>query len=413
MSFSKINFIAILVYLIPLAILTGSFLPDLMVSLVSLLFLIFFLKKNFLYNNKNYLILFGVFYFYLVFTSFISEYRVFSLESSIPYLRFIIFALAVSFLIENKNNFLKDFFYIFLLTFIVAILSGYLQYFFGFSLIGIVPTDPNRLTLPFNDKMYLGGYIARLLPLLLGLMIYLYGTNKKNYLLLSIISFLSIILIFLSGERTAFALITLFFFYFFLFSSKVRYLKLLGIIIILFSVVIIFIISSFDLEIKKRQFNHTISQITLINESTNLKFFSTTHDQYFQKSIKIFKSNYFFGIGPNGFREECKKYPIEHDIACSTHPHNNYIQIAAETGIFGLTFLLFLLLYLASKFIHHLISLIRNKEPLLSNYQICLYGCFLLSLWPIIPTQNFFNGWINIIYFLPVGFYLNSIKKVQ
>ena len=47
----------------------------------------------------------------------------------------------------------------------------------------------------------------------------------------------------------------------------------------------------------------------------------------------------------------------------------------------------------------------------LSDYQICLIGCFFLSLFPFLPTQDFFNNWINVIFFLPVGFFLQSVYK--
>ena len=45
-----------------------------------------------------------------------------------------------------------------------------------------------------------------------------------------------------------------------------------------------------------------------------------------------------------------------------------------------------------------LLQILRAKEKILSDFEICLLACFLTSLWPIMPTQNFFNNWINIIY---------------
>ena len=43
--------------------------------------------------------------------------------------------------------------------------------------------------------------------------------------------------------------------------------------------------------------------------------------------------------------------------------------------------------------------------------KICLFIAMFLTLWPLIPTANFFNNWINIIYFLPIGFYLFKDSK--
>ena len=53
--------------------------------------------------------------------------------------------------------------------------------------------------------------------------------------------------------------------------------------------------------------------------------------------------------------------------------------------------------------------MIRKEKSTLSDYQICLLVCIFLSLWPIIPSQNFFNNWINIIYYLPIGFLLHTV----
>ena len=60
-------------------------------------------------------------------------------------------------------------------------------------------------------------------------------------------------------------------------------------------------------------------------------------------SLKMFKQNIFTGVGPKMYRYECKneEYFIqlsnETDFQgyCSTHPHNIYAQLFAETGILG------------------------------------------------------------------------------
>ena len=410
MKFSKLDVSATLVYLLPLAILTGSFVPDLLLCIVVILFLFFFFKKKNFYLYKNFLIFFTLYYFYLIFSSLFSEYQILSIKSSLPYVRFIIFTLAVHYLIDNKKNFLKNFFYCLYATFIIVIISGYFQYFTSYNLAGIVQTEPNRLTLAFNEKSYLGGYISRLLPLLIGLMFYSLKPNKLNYIISFITITLSILLVFISGERTALGLIILFIIFIFLFISNLKWLKKTIIISTAFLVLIIVSLISYDNGIKERQFDHTITQLRLFEKDSRIKIYSIEHEVHMINAFDMFKKNIVFGIGPNTFREECKNYPPVEDILCSTHPHNNYIQLAAETGLIGIIFLLVLLFYLLSEMIKHIISLLRYKTPYLDNYQVCLMGCLFLSLWPAFPTLNLFNGWINIIYFLPVGFYLHSNK---
>ena len=103
-----------------------------------------------------------------------------------------------------------------------------------------------------------------------------------------------------------------------------------------------------------------------------------------------------------------EKYNVNED-SCSTHPHNTYIQILAEMGIIGFSVFLMIPIYLVSKIITHIYQYFRNGIRLLSDYQICLIGCFLLTLWPLAPTLSFFNNWISVVYYLPIGFFLSTI----
>ena len=135
----------------------------------------------------------------------------------------------------------------------------------------------------------------------------------------------------------------------------------------------------------------------------------------------MFKSNPIFGLGVNNYRNYCSAKEYEYISrystesytysACSTHPHNNYLQLLAETGIVGILFILILILYFTKSISMQIYFKIRKKVDLYvyDDYQISLVACFLITLWPIVPTMNFFNNWINIFYFLPVGFYLHSI----
>ena len=51
-----------------------------------------------------------------------------------------------------------------------------------------------------------------------------------------------------------------------------------------------------------------------------------------------------------------------------------------------------------------------KKRSNYTNYQICLLLGFVITLLPISPNGNFFNNWLSMVMFLPVGFYIHSIK---
>ena len=125
----------------------------------------------------------------------------------------------------------------------------------------------------------------------------------------------------------------------------------------------------------------------------------------------MFKDNILTGIGPRMFRYTCglEKYNIWE--GCSTHPHNTYVQLLSETGIFGFIFVLLIFLYLFFYIIKHWVMKIYKKKFIFSDFQLCLLSAVLISIWPFVPNGGFFNNWLNIIYFFPVGFYLGTVYE--
>ena len=130
----SVNIISLIIILIPIALVTGPFFPDLFATLVGIYFLFISIKKKLwnYYNNK-FVYFFVFFYFYILVRSILSIEPFISLESSLFYFRFLFFSLGVWFIIEKNKYFLKHFFLFFIIAFSVIIFDGYVQYFTGYN----------------------------------------------------------------------------------------------------------------------------------------------------------------------------------------------------------------------------------------------------------------------------------------
>ena len=119
----------------------------------------------------------------------------------------------------------------------------------------------------------------------------------------------------------------------------------------------------------------------------------------------MFKDRPILGHGPKSFREQCSKPDYYSERSCSTHPHNTYIQLLAETGILGfiLPFYVFLFtLFKLSKFCFNSVFHRANIE----KYKVFALLAIFINLFIFAPTGSFFSNWINVIYYLPISLYL-------
>jgi len=416
---SIIELCSILVCLIPLALLTGPFIPDLFISFISIVFIIFSFKENLWkqYYKNYFFFVFSVFFLYLLVSSLVSNNTFSSLEASVFYFRFGIFSLAVWFFIDQNKLLIRKFSIFLLITFLVALSDGLYQIFNDTNIFGFTNVSANRMTLLLNDKQILGGYLSRLFPLLFGTLIYSFNLNIKKIISLMLLLIITDVVIYISGERTAIGLLLLETVLIIILISK---FKMLRIISLFLSIGIIAIITFFNSEVRERNINKTIEQLNfnVANNEINGKYekrfnlFSPQHESHIITSYNMFKKNKVFGIGPGQFQNYCNddRY-FYNKLGCSTHPHNSYMQVLAELGIIGFVFIFSAFFYVVMSLIFQLKRTSEKKSINLQDFRSCLLISFILSLWPILPTQDFLNNWINIIYYLPVGFYLHSQYK--
>ena len=398
---------ALIISLIIPFLIWGPFFPDLIVSLSTLAFLYYIFKNKFFYyfNNKP-LILFFIFCVYCTLVSiFIADDILLSFESSLFFFRIGIFTCVIWYLIEKDKKILQYFYYSIIICFLILVIDGYFQYFTGFNLFGL-PINGVRVSSFFGDELIMGSYLSRLFPLLFALFI----IKKKKIFELYLIGSLFIlvdILIFVSGERTAFAFLNISTIFIIILIKDYQKFRLIT-FIIAFTFIIILTVSNPG--IKDRMVSHTI-EYSGFDEKEKKKFiFTPVHDSLIRTAYNMFKDKPFFGHGPKMFRVKCKDEKYAIGISpCATHPGNFYVQLLAETGVIGFLFLFSTLCYLMYCSYKQLKSIIFNQKRYLTDYQVCLLAAILLTIWPFSPNGNFFNNWLAICYSLPVGFYLHSI----
>ena len=123
----------------------------------------------------------------------------------------------------------------------------------------------------------------------------------------------------------------------------------------------------------------------------------------------MYLDNKIFGVGVKNFRNFCDDPKYEKSkLSCSTHPHNTYFQLLAETGIIGFGFLILVLIYFCRYILKHLSLRIKSKKFYFSDYEICLLSGIAIYIWPFTPTGNFFNNWLSICMILNLPFLLRS-----
>ena len=403
-----------IVILMPALLITGPFLSDLGVSIVAILFLINSRKNDLLkYYNNIYFKIFIIFWIILIISSLLSNNILISLKNSFFYFRFGIFSLCFWFLIEKNQKILHYLFYSMIICFISLIIDGYIQYFFEENLFGFKLHGGNRVSSFFGSELILGSYLARFFPILFGLFVFidhkLKIKNKKLLFILTLAFVLSEGLIVLSGERTALFFMNLSAIFIILMIhnyKRYRFWTYVGSLSLIF--VLIFILP----KTQDRIITQTIDGFTSSNLENNkekkIYVFTKSHHEMYVTGLKIFNNNKIFGVGPRQYRNICKDYD-ESKLACHTHPHNTYIELLSEAGIFGfvLVFGTFLLIIFFSM-MQFFNNIFNKKKKYFNDFELCLLSAMIISLWPLIPTGSFFNNWMSITYYFPIGMFLWS-----
>ena len=235
--------------------------------------------------------------------------------------------------------------------------------------------------------------------------------NKKFLILITLIFIFSEGLIFLSGERLALFFMNFSAIYIILMIDSYKIYRLWTYIVSIFLIIILFNVFPNS---KERIVDQTINDFTTHftnNDADKFYFFSKPHHDMYTAAYRMFLDNKLFGVGPRQFRNECNEYPVS-EYSCETHPHNTYLELLAESGIFSFLVVASFFIFICFVSIKHfIIRFIKNKKSRLNDFQICLLSAVLISLWPFSPSGSFFNNWMSIVYYFPIGIILWQISQ--
>jgi len=411
LKYSNIVLINLIIASIVPFLILGPFFPDLIVSVSSLFFLYYVFKnKKFYFFYKKPLIIFFIFCIYCILLSlFVAENKMLSFESSLFYFRIGVFSCFIWYLIDRDKSILIYFYYALIICFSALIIDGYFQYFTGENLLKLKMTG--RVSSFFGDEWIMGSYLSRLFPLLFALFLVKEKKTRFEIYFIGSLFILVDILIFMSGERSAFFFLNLSTIFIIILIKDYQKFRLVTFLIGLMGV---FILSFHSPDLSIRMFKGPAQDMGFIESPNKATIFTPFHDSLIRTGYNAFKDKPILGHGPKMFRVLCKNEKYRTGIQpCAMHPHNFYLQLLAETGVVGFLFLFTILSNFIFIVLRQFKSIIFKQKRPLTDYQVCLLAGVLISIWPLAPNGNFFNNWLMIVYSLPIGFYLQSIYSTK
>jgi len=82
------------------------------------------------------------------------------------------------------------------------------------------------------------------------------------------------------------------------------------------------------------------------------------------------------------------------------------MQFLSELGILGLFFILISFIFSLYKLFTLCIKKLKKKISNVEIFETFIFLSIFITLFPFLPSGNFFNNWMLMITHLPLGFYL-------
>lgn len=377
---------------LPLSIILGPSISLINVILINIFLVIIFYKFKFfeIFKNFDLRVLFFI-YLYLIFNSFISiDYEI-GLARNLGFLRFLGLFIFINYFFY-KNRYSENLYLYWLSIITVVLVDVYIEYFSGSNIFGWGGEgEPyaNRIVSFFKNEPISGAFLSGFILMIFGYLLIKFREKKIIPLIFILISLFGV---FITGERSntikLIIGITLMLLFLDFFKTKIK-LTILLLLIIILSITL-----SQSNYLKNRYLGQFLSHLKS-KENINEFVDKNIYFQLYKSGISVFKNYPFFGVGNKNYRvETCENQKLNKNYKCITHPHQIYIELLSEHGLFGTVILLGIIFLLMFKILRNLF--------ISKNYIQLGTFLFLLTVFtPLLPSGSFFGDfnatifWIN------------------
>ena len=362
-------------------------------------------RKDFFFLKSKPIKYLIILYLYLIFNSFISIDPTFNYSRNFGFIRLIILFAAFNYFFLDEK-FYKTVISFWVIIILIVSIDVYIEQFTGTNILNYSMGKERinvggkvifgRIVSFFKDEPIVGGYLLGFFFILAGFLFNDLKYKKKIFGFAFLIFILVTIL--LTGER----------------SNSIK--ALIG------TVIFIIFLSKFDLKIKIFSLL-TILILTLviimsnsylkIRFISNIKLMSSTHKVYFKiynSALQVFENHKVFGVGNKNYRvETCVKSNFLNKknvdkYKCQNHPHQTFLELLSEHGIFGS----FLIIFIMFKLIFSKIIETFNKSNFLKSGSI-LY--LIVTFTPLLPSGAFFGNFLITIFMINLSIFYASDKS--
>ena len=423
------NYFSVLLALLPISFVAGNLIIN--INIILIIFSAILIYKKELFSLKYILVdkLLFLYFFLIIFTGIYNDVQMqifhedianfrgyfYTTLKSFLFLKYLLFYLVLRYLIIKNILQLKFFFTFCALTSLFVCFDIFFQFINGKDIFGFSSEHSGRkLGGPFGNELIAGGFIQRF-SLFAFFVIPLFFKNSLKKFQFYIIPFLLVIFIsgiILSGNRMPFLLYLMLLSLVLVFQKQTR--KFFFPFVFFISITF-FIAFNFNSKVKAN-FNNFYYQLNLIKTALITDSPNYNNTPFYVREFATFydtwRLNKYIGGGIKNFRYYCHaRDNIDRNskFVCNMHPHNYYLEVLTETGVFG--FLVLSLIIISSLNITVYNKYFSKKSLQNNNIIIPFIFLFFTEIFPIKSTGSFFTTGNATYLFLILGILIGLSQK--